>query len=451
MSDIVNGIRTGSAPSELKITDIRFADIDAAPMHCILVKVFTNQGLVGFGEVRDFADRRYALLLKNQLLGENPCHVDKLFRKIKQFAGHSRFGGGVSGIELALWDLAGKAYGVPIYQMLGGRFREKVRMYCDTDVVGKHDGKAMGKALKQRLDKGFTLLKMDLGIDLLYDVPGALCGPLGLLDELKEAGFEGYMNRYGPIDERAVRREKNEVLALKHPFTGIQITEKGLDWLEQYLADVRGVIGTDVPLAIDHLGHIGVNECIKLGKRIEGYNVAWMEDAVPWQYTDQYVRLQQAVDIPICTGEDIYLKEGFLPLIQSGGVSVVHPDILTAGGILETKKIADMACEHGVAMAIHMAESPIACLAAAHVATATENFLGLEFHSNDVLWWDDLAVGTEKPLIQNGFITLGDKPGLGIDDLNDEVIRQHLHAYVQDVWGPTDEWNDGFTNDMTWS
>ena len=110
--------------------------------------------------------------------------------------------------------------------------------------------------------------------------------------------------------------------------------------------------------------------------------------------------------MPICTGEDIYLKEGFEPLLKSGGVSVIHPDLLTSGGILETKKIGDMAQDHGVAMAIHMAESPIAAMAAAHVAVATENFMALEYHSVDVAWWDDIVTGLPKPLVKDGFITV---------------------------------------------
>ena len=132
------------------------------------------------------------------------------------------------------------------------------------------------------------------------------------------------------------------------------------------------MIGYEIPLAIDHFGHIGVESCIRLARRIEKYNIAWMEDLIPWQLTDQYVRLRNSTTVPICTGEDIYLKENFRPLMERGGVSVIHPDILTSGGILENKKIGDMAQEYGVAMAVHMAESPIACMAAVHSIAATE-------------------------------------------------------------------------------
>ena len=123
-------------PATLKITDMRFADVDGAPKRCTLLKLYTNQGLVGYGEVRDASSKTYALMLKSRLLGENPCNVDRLIHKIKQFGGPSRQGGGVSGVEIALWDLAGKAWGVPVWQLLGGKFRDKIRIYCDTDADG---------------------------------------------------------------------------------------------------------------------------------------------------------------------------------------------------------------------------------------------------------------------------------------------------------------------------
>ncbi|MEG6590666.1 mandelate racemase/muconate lactonizing enzyme family protein [Paenibacillus barengoltzii] len=449
-------VHTSSSPSELRITDIRFTDIVGGPFHSSLIKVYTNQGLVGFGEVRDGADKVYALMLKSRLLGENPCNIDKLFRRIKQFGGHARQGGGVSGLEIALWDLAGKAYGVPIYQMLGGKFRDRVRMYCDTDVVGKDTGKAMGEALKKRMEAGFTFLKMDLGIGQLINEPGTLSAPLGFLEDMREISKRRYARDKGDLTEQELREIKNrhyDIFNIPHPFTGIHITEKGLDMLEQYVAEVRSVIGNHVPLAIDHFGHIGLEDCIKLGRRIDKFNLAWMEDMIPWQYTDQYARLSHAVTTPICTGEDIYLKENFKPLLEAGGVSVIHPDVLTAGGILETKKIGDMAQDYGVAMAIHMAESPIACLAAAHVAVATENFLALEYHSCDVDWWDDIVIGSRLPerIVQNGFITLTDAPGLGIDDLNDEVLAAHLHPEIGGLWESTDQWNYHYSNDRQWS
>ncbi|MCL2081413.1 MAG: mandelate racemase/muconate lactonizing enzyme family protein [Oscillospiraceae bacterium] len=443
-------VNTCSSPSELRITDIRVADVVGLPFHCTLVKVYTNQGLTGYGEVRDGASRDYILALKSRVLGENPCNIDKIFRRVKQFGGHARQGGGVCGLEIALWDLAGKAYGVPVYQMLGGKFRDAVRCYCDTDVEGKHSGKDMGRALKERMDRGFTMLKMDLGIGILRDEPGTLSAPLGFVEGMR-GHHKSKPAKELTLEDRAAWHRAYDVFNIAHPFTGIQVTEKGLDVLERYVADVRGVIGFDVPLAIDHFGHIGLGSCIQLARRIEKYNISWLEDMIPWQLTEQYVRLQQATTIPVCTGEDIYLKENFRPLLESGGVSVIHPDLLTSGGILENKKIGDMAQEYGVAMAVHMAESPIACMAAVHSVAATENFLALEFHSCDVPWWDDVVTGLPKPLVKDGYITVPDKPGLGIDSIVDEVIAGHLHPDYPDMWAETERWNNNTASDRLWS
>ncbi len=445
-------VNSYSKPSELKITDMRFVDIVGAPMHCTLLKLYTNQGLVGYGEVRDAASKSYALMLKSRILGENPCNIDKIFRRIKQFGGHARQGGGVCGIEIALWDLAGKAYGVPVYQMLGGKFRDRIRMYCDTDVNGKDSGLAMGEALKKRMEMGYTFLKMDLGIGQIIDEPGTLSAPLGLLDEMRRNSHPmSSQITYDPVDRRSLRNRSYDLYNIPHPFTGIHVTEKGLDLLVEYVAQVRSAIGYEVPLAVDHFGHIGVEDCIKLARRIEKYNLAWLEDMIPWQLTDQYVRLSQASTTPICTGEDIYLKENFRPLLESGGVSVIHPDLLTSGGILENKKIGDMAQDYGVAMAVHMAESPIACMAAVHSVAATENFLALEFHSADVPWWNDIANGLPKPLVQDGYITVPNTPGLGIESLNDEVIAEHIHPDIPGLWEPTNLWNDEWSHDRLWS
>ena len=440
-------------PSTLRITDMRFADIDGAPKRCTLLKIYTNQGLVGYGEVRAASSKTYALMLKSRLLDENPCNVDRLFHKIKQFGGPSRQGGGVSGVEIALWDLAGKAWGVPLWQLLGGKFRDRIRVYCDTDADGKdNDGRAMGLALKKRMEMGFTFLKMDLGIGLLMDEPGAINAPLGFIDEMKQYAPHILNVQSGSVTSDMVRRQKSyDIVTTAHPFTGIHLTEKGLDILEKYVKDVRDVIGYEVPLAIDHFGHVCVEDCIRFARRIEKYNIAWMEDMVPWMYTDQYRRLKEATTVPVCTGEDIYLKEGFEPLLKGHAVSVIHPDILTCGGALELKKIADMADENGVAVAIHMAESPIACMAAVHVAAAMHNVLAMELHSVDIPWWQDLVEGLPHPLVQDGFITVPDGPGLGITGLNEELIARKVNPSIPGLWEPTDEWNTEFSNDRIWS
>jgi L-alanine-DL-glutamate epimerase-like enolase superfamily enzyme len=412
---------TYSKPSELKITDMRVAVVGHAPMNCPLLRLDTNQGIYGLGEVRDGASATYALFLKSRLLGENPCNVDKLFRKIKQFGGESRQAGGVCGVEMALWDLAGKAYNVPVYQMIGGRFRDQVRIYCDT--TESQDPKVYGQRLKKRMDQGFTWLKMDLGIDLIQKTPGAVTHALGM-DPTKDVFWK------------------------EHPFTGIEITDKGLDLMAEYVSVVREQVGMDVPLAADHFGHIGVNSCIRLGKKLTPYNMAWLEDMVPWYYPDLLKQISSEVDIPILTGEDIYLKEGFKKLCETHAVDLIHPDPGTSGGILETKKIGDMAEEYGVGMAVHFAGTPVACMAGVHAIAATNNFLAMENHSVDVPWWDSLVEGVEKPIVNRGFIKVPDKPGLGVT-LNDETVKQHLLA--PGYFEPTPQWDQERSNDRLFS
>lgn len=449
---IQQNVNTYSAPSQLKITDIRFTDIEGGPFENSLIKVYTNQGIVGFGEVRDFACKQYALMLKSRLINENPCDVDRLFHRIKQFGYHGRQGGGVSGIEVALWDIVGKAYSVPVYQLIGGKYRDTVTVYCDTDVYGKHDGKAMGAALKKRMEKGFKFLKMDVGIDLLLDEPGTLCAPAWILDAMREDADMPIFKRGGhTVEENLKEKAIYDLYNIEHPFTGIHITEKGLDYLEQYVADARSVVGYDVPISIDHFGHIGVEDCIRLLRRLEKYNIAWAEDLLPWQYTKQWQRIAAATTVPLCTGEDTYGKEAFREIVSSGAFSVIHPDILTAGGILETKKIGEIAEEHGVAMAIHNAESPIAFLAAVHTAAATRNFLALEHHSNDIPWWNDIVIGCEKPIIVDGKAKLPTAPGLGITDINDEALKEHMHSRVKGLWEDTSDWDYIWSHDRLWS
>lgn len=443
-------VNTYSRPAELRITDMRIATIVGAPMRCPLIRIETNQGLVGFGEVRDGASKEYALMLKSRLLGENPCNVDRVFRRIKQFGNHGRQGGGVSGVEVALWDLAGKAYGVPVYQMLGGKFRDRVRVYCDTDVRGRHTGAEMGAALKERMRRGFTYLKMDCGLPLIQGEAGALTAPLGWLEQTRSS--VRFPSAELSLEQRQdLAHQWYQINNTAHPFTGIRVTEHGLDLLEQYVAEVRSAIGYDIPLATDHFGHIGIEDCIKIARRLDKYNLAWYEDLLPWQYTESYVRLANSCQTPICTGEDIYLKEGFEPLLASGGVSIIHPDLLTCGGILELKKIGDRAQERGVAMAVHMAESPIACMAAVHAVAATENFVALENHSVDVPWWDDLVTGLPKPIVQNGYISVPDGPGLGIESLCDETIAAHLDPADTGLWEPTAQYDRLDSHDRLWS
>jgi L-alanine-DL-glutamate epimerase-like enolase superfamily enzyme len=231
-------------------------------------------------------------------------------------------------------------------------------------------------------------------------------------------------------------------------FTGMELSEAAIQQTAEYVGEVRKLVGSEIPLAVDHLGHFGINSFIRLGKALEPYNLAWMEDLIPWQYTDLWKRLTEAIHLPTCTGEDIYLKEGFLELCRNHAVDVIHPDLATSGGILETKKIGDIAQDYGIPMAMHFAGTPVSCMANVHCAAATENFLVLEHHSCDVPWWDDLVEGVEKPIVNNGFITVPDAPGLGIT-LKDDVVKQHLAE--TGYFEITLEWDGERSGDRLWS
>jgi L-alanine-DL-glutamate epimerase-like enolase superfamily enzyme len=425
-------VRSASRPSELRITDMRTATVGWNNWFFTIVRIDTNQGISGYGEVRDFASKTYALMLKSRLVGENPCNVDKLFRKIKQFGYHGRQGGGVCGVEMALMDLAGKAYGVPAYALAGGKFRDRIRMYCDTP--NEPTGAAMGKKLQERLDRGFTMLKMDVGVQPLIGQKGMLSWPQGMLPGDPEDKLDRMLN----------------IHQLQHPFTHVRLTPKGIDSICQYVAEVREVVGDEVPIAADHFGHIGIDDCIRLGLALEPYNLAWLEDLVPWQYTDKWVQLERALNTPVCTGEDIYLKEGFRPLIDARAVNIIHPDLATSGGIVETKKIGDMAQEHGISMALHMAGTPISTMASVHCAAATENFIALEHHFTEILFWNDFIDGVPKPIIQQGYINVPEAPGLGFT-INEEAIKEHLVANDQGFFEPTPEWDRLPSHDRLWS
>src|SRR5215467_11069698 len=414
---------TNSSPSTLKITDLRVAVVaKPGPSPCPIIRIDTNQGIYGLGEVRDGASATYALFLKSRILGENPLQLDRIFRKIKQFGGHARQGGGVCAIEMALWDIAGKVYDAPVYALIGGgKFRDKIRIYADT--TESKDPKIYAQRMKDRKEvMGLTWLKMDLGIEMVADTPGTVTNATD-------------------IDQWRADQ-------LPHPLVAMEVTDKGIAMLETYVAAVRDAVGMEIPLSMDHLGHLGVKSIIRLGKAYEKYNLSWMEDVIPWMYTDLHKEISDQSPTPILTGEDIYLKEPFKILCEKHAVSKIHPDLATSGGILETHKIGDMAEEYGVPMVLHFAGTPVSCMANVHCAAATQNFLALENHSLDVPWWDDLVDGVEKPIVNKGFVTVPEKPGLGIT-LNDAVVKQHL--LEPGYFEPTPEWNKERANDRLWS
>jgi L-alanine-DL-glutamate epimerase-like enolase superfamily enzyme len=286
---------------------------------------------------------------------------------------------------MALWDLAGKAYNVPVYQMLGGKFRDRIRCYADT--TESHDPKVYGQRLKARRDEGFTWLKMDLGVDLVADVPGALTMPVG--------------------------QRVNSQARTQHMFTGMEITEKGVQLMADYVArSANGGHGHSAfggPLRTHRRQQLH-----PLGKALTKYNLAWLEDMVPVAAHRPVEADRRRGGHPDPHGRG-HLPEGAASSSCAGRTRWTSsiPTWRLPGGILETKKIGDAAQELGVPMAMHFAGTPVSCMANVHCAAATENFLVLENHSVDVPWWSDLVDGVEKPIVNKGFITVPDKPGLG--------------------------------------
>ena len=418
-------VNRASSPSDLKITDLRVANTKDGP----ILKMYTNQDIYGLGEVRDIADPRYALFLKSRILGLNPCNVEQIFKHIKQFGAHGRQGGGVSGVEMCLWDLAGKAYGVPAYQLLGGKYRDKIRIYADTP--SSKDPAVYATRMRHRMEQGFTFLKMDFGIGLIKDIPGALIG-----EKFWRGQSEWDQSRLGNLSYT------------EHPFTRIQITDLGLEKMVEYVHQVREIVGCEIPMSADHFGHFDTNTAIRLGNAVEKYKLAWLEDMVPWFYTEKWKEITHAINTPTLTGEDIFGKEAFIKLCDEHAVDMVQPDLASAGGLLETKKIGDYAEEKGIAMALHFAGTPVSFMANVHCAAATENFVALEHHDVDTPYWEDYVTG-DKPLVEKGFDAVTEKPGPGID-LNDEVVNEHLKE-GEKLFAPTDEWNEKKSWDRQWS
>ena len=431
-------VKRASSPSELKITDLRMAGR--------IIKLYTNQGIFGYGEVRDGGDPRYALFLKSRILGLNPCNVEMIFKIIKQFGYHGRQGGGVSGVEMALWDLCGKAWNVPAWQLLGGRYRDKVRLYADTPSA--RDAAQFAQQMKTRIEiDKFTWLKCDFNVQ-------------GLAPDREKSVINNkfWNNATEQAENRPVYMRYNNT---QHPFTQIQFSDKALEGCVEFVERVRSIIGYEMPLSSDHYGHFDINNHIRMGKALEKYRLAWLEDVTQWYNFDDLRTIRNALETPICTGEDIYclrgpgLGIGFKDLIDAKCVDIIHPDLATSGGLLENKRISDYAMENGVAAAFHQAGTPVTFMANVHCAAASENFLALEHHGvDDPNWGKTVKMTGSQPMITNGFANVPlDSPGLGIELIDEAIKEFHMPRYTEygPIWAPTDAWNNKNSNDRLWS
>ena len=414
---VENAVSTYSSPSDLRITDMRIAVVTGICYYPI-IRIDTNQGIYGLGEVRDGGHPENALQFKHMLLGQNPCNVDMIFSAMRRFGGHGREGGGVSGIEIALWDLIGKIYGVPCYQFLGGKYRDQVRIYGDTPAPELQTPDNYAAAVKARADMGLSFIKFDLPPRLFETTEGALVG--------QPTKHEYDLGRAWRVPGRG---------------PGARLSEKGIAAAVDIVAAVREKVGPDVSLCIDHFGEgfMTADEAIRLGKALEPFNLAWLEDPLPWHDIAGHKKVADALQTPIAGGEDLYLWDGFREAIETNAFDVLHPDLLTSGGMLETKRIADYGERYGVATALHCCCSPIGFMANVHCGAAIPSLLAVEHHGLDIPFWTDLVTGLDPSYMVDGYVKVPDAPGLGLD-LNYEVIEENLRVKGT-MFTPTDMWN----------
>jgi L-alanine-DL-glutamate epimerase-like enolase superfamily enzyme len=399
-------VNKNSTPSQLKITDMRSVLV-ASNYDYPIIRIDTNQGIYGLGEVRDAGREGIGLTLKPHLVGKNPLNIEPILDSIRNFASQQRMGGGYSAVDMALHDIAGKVYDVPAWRLVGSKYRDRIRVYCDT--TESKDPKIYGERMRKRKEAGFTFFKMDLLTSLVSDRPGA-------------------------IDTRGVA------------------TPKGLQYLCEYIAAVRDVIGYEHPLAADHFGPLTLKDSIRYARAFEPYNLAWAEDMIQvdnlgaggdapknWR---AYKELKESTVTPICTGESLFGLEGgqgFKEFIENRAIDIIHADPETSGGIRETKRIGDFAAMNGVQTAIHFAGSPVGCMASVHMAATLKNMLAMENHAVDIPWWGDLVSGPAKPIVNRGFITVPDTAGIGVE-LNEAAVKEHIRK--GGYFDPTPQYDD---------
>ena len=412
---VEEAVITYSRPTDLKITDMRVAVV-RSNFDYPIIRIDTNQGVSGIGEVRDAGHKEDALRYKSFLLGQNPCNVDMIFRTIKRFGGSGREGGGVSGIEIALWDLVGKVYGVPCYQFLGGKYRDRIRIYADTPAPAQPTPESYAQRALERKRMGLTFIKIDVGMHVL--------------EGYVQDGLAGSPTKY----QYGLGRR----WAARGAAVGAQLTDKGIARFAEIVSAVREAVGWEMPLAVDHFGPLTVNDGIRLGRALEPYCLAWMEDIMPWWDVDANLQVTRAINVLTLNGEDIYLWDGWREMIEKRAIDIIQPDLLTAGGMSETKKITDYAERYGMPTVLHFAGSPIAFMANLHCAAAIPSFIALEHHALDLPFWEDLVTGLPENLVEDGYVTVPEKPGLGVD-LNYEGIEANLR--FPGLFEPTDAWN----------
>jgi L-alanine-DL-glutamate epimerase-like enolase superfamily enzyme len=386
----------------MKITDVRAASLQGN-FEWILVRVYTDEGITGIGECYYGAGVETIVhALRDAVVGEDPQNIDWLYQKmVRYMSGAGSTGGAslsaISGVEMALWDVKGQALKTPIYNLLGGRYRDHIRVYADCGHGARPTPASWAEKAKKVVAAGFTALKFDIdNID-----------PERFSEDFHVgAGRKGWQKGWLQGQQRPISRRE-------------------MDTMVELVGAVRAAIGPQVDFAIDCHWNYNTRDVMTLARELAPFKLMWLEDPVPPDNVEALKRVTDSSLTPICSGENHYTRHGLRPIITTQAVDIVQPDVPHVGGLLEAKKVADLADIYYIPYASHNISSPIATMGACHTCATMRNFMILEFHGMDVGdWWNELVVGDE-PLIQNGYIKLPDKPGLGLT-LNEDVARKHL-------------------------
>jgi gluconate/galactonate dehydratase len=399
----------------MKIVGVKTAVVEANYDYTY-VRIYSDSGEFGTGE-SFFAPGLTGIIrdLAPVILGKDPRHIDQLTRELRRAASGAGAVAGyahnaISGMEAALWDLVGKHFQVPIWQLLGGQFRDRIRVYADC-----HAGEGLeswSPALLPREPAWFQREKARRAKSKPTDSLSAESYAIHANDAVGR-GFD-----FLKFDLDAIHGLPSEILTRP-------LTSRELHQMTQVVASVRQAVGQDVEIALDCHWRYNLPDAIKIARALEPFNVAWLEDALPPESIDGFRILRESTSVPICTGENLYLREGIKPLLEQYAVNIVSPDLQKAGGLLEAKRIADLAALYEIPVALHNISSPLGTIASCQVCSTLANFMVLEFHGQDVPFWEDLVTGVPKPLIQNGRIQVPSGPGLGVE-LNEEVAREYV-------------------------
>jgi gluconate/galactonate dehydratase len=380
---VVEAVRGASTElGKVKIRDVKTASVRLTYYDAHLVKVTTDAGLHGLGEAyRGAGTLDWIDAMKEQVIGEDPLQVDYLWHKMMQEGSGSdaRSGtltGAIAGIESALLDLAGKILNVPVYTLLGGKFRDKLLIYHDTGSPDTVDpGPWVEEAQRSRDQYGFKAMKFDLN------------------------PFRG--------------ERWNRTLSSVDMKIWVKILEA-----------IRDELGMDFPLAVDLHWMYNTRDALRFTQMTEHLNLWFMEDPIPPENAEALRRITDATKVPICTGENLYTRHTWRPFIEGQACDIIQPDMQKCGGLMETKRIADWADLYYMPMACHNLCSPVGTFASGHVCAATRSFITLESDSVELPHWQDI-IQRDGPIYKDGYLEIPDKPGFGIE-LNKEVCRKHL-------------------------